>query len=152
MGAAGYGVVGLAQSLPRPAVIPVTIAGFTVVGLGLSVASPITTQYSARTIKGMTTASAIATVDAVSLVGRLIGPPFVGGLAMGLDGLRWPFVILGGLVLLIAFITLKLPASTAKQEKNAVNESNRDNLPCCVETAQTNGTRRDVDYADAGAW
>ena len=107
--ATGFGVVGLAASLPDAAAVPVAIVGFIVAGMGLSVIAPIVIQFAA-TVKGMEASSAIATVSSLSYVGVMIGPPLFGGIAEGLNGLRWSLLVAGTLMLLITALALKLPS------------------------------------------
>jgi hypothetical protein len=115
--AAGFGIVGLAASLPDAAVIPVAIVGFIVAGVGISVIAPIVIQFAGTTVKGMDAASAIATVSSISYVGVMIGPPLLGGIAQGLNGLRWSLLIAGTLMLLITVLSVKLPASGPRQRR-----------------------------------
>jgi hypothetical protein len=113
--AAGFGIVGLAASLPDAAVIPVAIVGFAVVGAGISIAAPIVIQIAGTAVKGMDAASAIATVAPACYVGVLVGPALFGGIAEGLNGLRWSLLIDGVLMLLIPVLSLVLPATDPTQ-------------------------------------
>jgi MFS family permease len=83
---------------------PSAIAGFALLGLGLSVASP-TLFRSAAGIPGVATGPALASVSAIGYTGFLAGPPIVGGVAQ-LTSLRLAtglFVLCALLVLSLAF-------------------------------------------------
>jgi MFS family permease len=89
---------------------PAAVAGFALLGLGLSAAAP-TLFRSAAGQPGVATAPALAAVSMLGYTGFLAGPPIVGGLAQ-LTSLRIAcglFVLAGLLVLSLAFATRPAP-------------------------------------------
>ncbi|WP_152359660.1 MFS transporter, partial [Pseudomonas aeruginosa] len=82
---------------PWPAL---SIAGFGVVGLGLSVMVPIVIS-AAGNQPGIDPVIGVAAVSTVGYGGLLMGPPLIGLLAHEI-GLRWALLVLVGLCLLLA--------------------------------------------------
>jgi MFS family permease len=94
------GALGLGLALARP-VPAAAIAGFAVMGLGLSVVFPLTLR--AAGIHGDGSGPALAAVSTVGYVGFLTGPPIIGLVAEGAD-LRVALAIVGALCVLAALI------------------------------------------------
>jgi MFS family permease len=70
---------GTAAAVLAPGV-PVAIAGWVLVGLGLAAATPAIIG-AAPALSGMPVASAIAAITTISYLGSFTGPPLIGGLA-----------------------------------------------------------------------
>jgi MFS family permease len=90
--------LGLALARPTPAA---AIAGFAVMGAGLSVLFPLTLR--AAGIHGEGSAPALAAVSAVGYAGFLAGPPLIGVLAE-LSSLRAALSLVCGLCLVAALV------------------------------------------------
>lgn len=82
----------------------VVIAGFALVGLGVSCVFPIVYMLAARS-KSMSTSASLASVSSVGFIGFLIGPPMIGFLAeeTGLRMSLWVIAVLGFLIVLLTY-------------------------------------------------
>lgn len=82
----------------------IVIAGFALVGLGVSCVFPIVYMLAARS-KTMSTSAALASVSSVGFIGFLIGPPMIGFLAeeTGLRMSLWVIAVLGFLIVLLTY-------------------------------------------------
>ncbi len=87
----------------------IAVAGFALVGAGLSCVFPVTLSSAART-PGVAPSAAIAAVCTIGYLGFLVGPPAIGGLAelIGLPGALGLVVLLCAL---IAAIGSRAPAT-----------------------------------------
>jgi hypothetical protein len=93
---------------------PAAVAGFAILGLGLSAAVPTLFRSAARQ-PGVATGPALAAVSTVGYMGFLAGPPLVGGLAQ-LTSLR----LACGVFVLAALLVLGL-ASAARSPAGRPN-------------------------------
>ena len=73
----------------------------------------------------MEPASAIAIVSSVAYVGVLIGPPVFGGIATGLNGLKWALLLDGVLMLFITILATRLPSKQHTLLMSTSNELER---------------------------
>jgi MFS family permease len=82
----------------------VVIAGFALVGLGVSCVFPIVYMLAASS-KTMSTSAALASVSSVGFIGFLIGPPMIGFLAeeTGLRMSLWVVAVLGFFIVLLTY-------------------------------------------------
>jgi MFS family permease len=92
------GALGLGIALAVPSPVP-AIAGFALMGLGLSVVFPLTLRASG--FLGDTPGPALAAVSTVGYVGFLAGPPTIGLLAEAV-GLRLALLLVSGLCVVAA--------------------------------------------------
>jgi MFS family permease len=97
-GGALIAAIGLGLALARP-VPAVAIAGFGVMGIGLSVVFPLTLR--AAGIHAAGSGAALAAVSTVGYVGFLVGPPLIGSLADA-SSLRAALSLVGVLCLVSA--------------------------------------------------
>lgn len=96
---------GLAIALLFPYLMP-AIAGFFLVGLGVSSVVPLVYSRAGRS-KTMSPGVALAAVSSIGFLGFLIGPPVIGVVA-GISGLRASFVIIALMGLSVTLITILL--------------------------------------------
>jgi len=92
VGAAGAGLAALATS------VPVALAGFVLVGLGMSVAAPTFFGRAGRLAGAGARARAISTVTTLGYLGFLVSPALVGGIS-DLAGLRSGIAALAGVAI-----------------------------------------------------
>lgn len=107
---ARVGSVGAAAGLTLATVVatpPAGLAGFAIMGLGLSVVFPLTLRAA-----GQAGAQHLAAVSAVGYTGFLAGPPLIGLLAE-LSGLRTALGLVVAACLLAALLTPTLTSDTA---------------------------------------
>ena len=98
-------LIGLSICLTMP-FTGTSIAGFFLIGLGLSTIVPIV--YSAAgNVPGMNPAAGIAMASTIGYLGFFVGPPMIGYLSDHF-GLRIAFIYLAGLLLLMAILISKL--------------------------------------------
>jgi len=100
---AAAAAVGLALAV-AVSTVPVALAGFGLMGIGLSVVFPLTLR-----VAGRETAQQLAAVSAIGYTGFLAGPPLIGLLAE-LGGLR------GALILAVAACVLAAALASALRE------------------------------------
>lgn len=98
-------VSGFAIAIAFPYIIP-TIAGYALVGLGVSCMVPLVFSVAGRS-KSMSGGPAIAAVSTVGYLGFLLVPPLVGFVAQAAN-LRWAFSFIAVLGLLIVWMTSKI--------------------------------------------
>ena len=98
-------VSGFAIAIGLPYVIP-TIAGYALVGLGVSCMVPLVFSVAGKS-KSMSGGPAIAAVSTVGYLGFLLVPPLVGFVAQAAN-LRWAFSFIAVLGLLIVWMTSKI--------------------------------------------
>ncbi|MCB9291027.1 MAG: MFS transporter [Lewinellaceae bacterium] len=99
----GAGGLGMAILAPSPIA---AVAGFTLVGLGFSTVVPLLFSSAAKT-PGVAPGTGIAAVASSGVVGFLIGPPLIGGIAEHF-GLSTGLGIIAFLALVSSFIGRKL--------------------------------------------
>jgi MFS family permease len=98
-------VSGFALAIALPYIIP-TIAGYALVGLGVSCMVPLVFSVAGKS-KSMSGGPAIAAVSTVGYLGFLLVPPLVGFVAQAAN-LRWAFSFIAVLGLLIVWMTNKI--------------------------------------------
>jgi len=98
-------VGGFAIAIAFPYVIP-TIAGYALIGLGVSCMVPLVFSVAAKS-KSMSGGPAIAAVSTVGYLGFLLVPPVVGFVAQAAN-LRWSFALIALLGLVIVWMTSKI--------------------------------------------
>jgi len=84
--------------------VPTTIAGFILVGLGVSCIVPMVFQMAGKSTT-MSSGTALASISSIGYLGFLIVPPFIGFIAQA-AGLRWSFgliSLLGALVIALVY-------------------------------------------------
>ncbi|MDB5157479.1 MAG: transporter, partial [Mucilaginibacter sp.] len=84
--------------------VPTVIAGFILVGLGVSCIVPMIFQMAGRSTT-MSSGTALASISSIGYLGFLIVPPFIGFIAQA-AGLRWSFgliSLLGALVVALVY-------------------------------------------------
>lgn len=81
--------------------------------------APIVISFAGSTIKGMDPAQAIALVSSLAYVGVLVGPPLLGGLALGLNGLRFSLLLDGLFMTCISVLATMLPTSPTPETSNS---------------------------------
>lgn len=86
--------------------LPVAIAGFLLIGFGVSSVVPIVYGLAGRS-KLMSASTALATVSTISFLGFLIGPPVIGFIAQ-LSSLRFSFALIALLGLGTTLLAKKL--------------------------------------------
>lgn len=86
------------------------LVGFSLFGLGIAPAVPVTISMTGSYNHGMDTAKAVALVSASGYVGIMSGPPLLGSLSVLLDGLQWSFLVDGVIMLSATIIALFLPS------------------------------------------
>lgn len=86
--------------------VPSAVAGFGLIGLGVSCIVPLVYSQAAKS-KTMSGGPAIAAVSTIGYLGFLFVPPFVGFVAQA-AGLRWAFAIISLLGLVILWMTGKI--------------------------------------------
>lgn len=96
--------LGLAVAFP---ILPVAIAGFFIVGLGVSSVVPLVYSEAGRS-KTMSPGMALAAVSSVGFFGFLFGPPLIGVIA-GLSSLRVSLGLVAGVGLLVAWLASRPP-------------------------------------------
>lgn len=92
--------LGLAIAWPVPVAV---IAGYVLVGLGVSSVIPIAYMIAGKS-RSLAPAAALATVSAIGFTGFLLGPPFIGFIAH-LSSLRIALLVivaLGGVIFLLS--------------------------------------------------
>lgn len=106
------GVAGLLAVLILPQ-LPLTIAGFTLLGIGLANASPILYRAAGK-IPGVPSGAGIATTVGIGYAGLLAGPPALGfvGEAAGISRI---FVVMIGLCALLAIASPLVGKPKARQ-------------------------------------
>jgi len=97
--------LGMTLSLSYPVPVAV-IAGFALVGFGVSSVIPIVYMLSAKT-KSMTPSAAIAAVSSIGFSGFLFGPPIIGFIAQE-TGLRFALSIVSFLGLMVWILSLRV--------------------------------------------
>lgn len=95
--------LGIAVAFPY---LPTSLAGFFLVGFGISSTVPICYSSAGRTTR-MNSGIAVATVSSIGYLGFLIGPPMIGYLAHSIS-LRYTFGTIGLLGLILAVMALRL--------------------------------------------
>jgi MFS family permease len=93
------------------------LAGFAVVGIGISVVVPITYR-AAGTVPGVSPGDAVAAVALLGYMGFLLGPPLIGFLA-DLVSLR---VALGGVAIVLLGIQVLVRQFPAQRSPGATSE------------------------------
>ena len=84
--------------------VPTAIAGFILVGLGVSCIVPMVFQMAGKSTT-MSSGTALASISSIGYLGFLIVPPFIGFIAQA-AGLRWSFgliSLLGALVIALVY-------------------------------------------------
>jgi MFS family permease len=98
IGCAAVATAGLALVVVRDTP-PASIIGFGLVGLGVSIISPL--AYAAAAARpAVDPGRAVAVVATMGYTGFLAGPPVIGGLAQ-LTNLRWALLVIVGLLLVV---------------------------------------------------
>jgi MFS family permease len=98
-------VCGFAVAIAFPFTIP-TIAGYALIGLGVSCMVPLVFSVAGRS-KSMSGGPAIAAVSTIGYLGFLLVPPLVGFVAQAAN-LRWSFALIALLGLVIVWMTSKI--------------------------------------------
>ncbi len=93
---------------PSALTLLVAITGFSLCGMGMSVVAPSVISM-AGNIEGYNASDGVAYATAVGYMGVLIGPPFLGNLAIWLGNLRWSFLVDSILLLTISWIGWSIP-------------------------------------------
>ncbi|RVT85746.1 MFS transporter [Rhodobacteraceae bacterium CCMM004] len=88
-------------------------AGFAALGLGLSVMAPTAMGLVGRGLPDDLRVAMIARVSMVGFMGFFVGPPLMGGLS-ALFGLRWAFVAIAVLLLVVPLLLPALGRATAQ--------------------------------------
>ena len=102
-----FGEEGADRAVDQAADQDLAVAGFALVGAGLSCVFPVVLSAAART-PGVPPSAAIAAVCTVGYLGFLIGPPTIGGLAE-LLGLPAALALVVALCVMIAALGSRVP-------------------------------------------
>jgi fucose permease len=102
--------LGLGLAIGRPAA---AVAGFALLGAGISCIVPVTFSAAARARRSTTGGPAIAAVSTAGYFGGTVGPPAVGGLAE-LAGLPAALGLVAALTGLVAFLAGGIPPASGK--------------------------------------
>ena len=94
-------VAGFALAVVFP-LVPTTVIGFALVGIGTSCIVPLVFSEAGRS-KTMSKGPAVAAVSTVGYLGFLMVPPVVGFVAQALN-LRWSFAVIAPLGILIVWM------------------------------------------------
>lgn len=83
----------------------VSILGFSISGIGLSVVPPTVISLAGSGIVGVDSHDAIGIVSSVGYFGFMIGPPLLGGLSELFGSIRWSFLVDGIMLCFISIIS-----------------------------------------------
>lgn len=101
---------GLSLAVGFPLFLP-AVAGFLLVGLGVSAVIPLVYSESGRSGE-MAAGTALASVSSIGFLGFLLGPPMMGAVS-GFSGLRMAFLIIAAMGGCITLLSRKLKAPEA---------------------------------------
>jgi MFS family permease len=101
----------------------ITILGFIICGIGLSVLSPTGISIIGTGVNGFSSSTSIAIASSLGYVGVLVGPPILGNIAVLCQSLSWSFLVDACLISCISIFTLLLPSKYYKL-RNDDNKSN----------------------------
>jgi MFS family permease len=93
----------------NPVSLLITIIGFSICGIGLSVLSPTGISIIGTGVNGFSSSTSIAIASSLGYVGVLVGPPILGNIAVLCQSLSWSFLVDACLISCISIFTLLLP-------------------------------------------
>lgn len=100
-----FTAIGLLTAVIFP-VLPVAIIGFLLVGMGTSSVIPLVYSAVGKS-KTMSPGVALAAVSTLGFFGLLLGPPIIGFVA-GAASLRWSFLLIAGMGMMVSGLSWKL--------------------------------------------
>lgn len=89
-------------------------AGFTILGLGVSVVAPMAFSFVGRNVSDRMRTAAIARISVIGYTGFFIGPPIMGFVSEGF-GLGMSFAVMGIMLLLVTFILAPMLATIQRR-------------------------------------